>query len=230
MSSSVFVSFYSKKTGKFLFEQVIDQLKYKLDDVEVGYSIKPQNIDKEPGEYLERRYIGLVKRDIEIPDEEVEQRDTNSILLKKDPALYDKYKKYKKLITEFEFGKLEKNKDSILKDYIEVHGYIKYTYHGNWFDANAFYEAAQKAEKSYEENYAKYLKLKELETSIEYFKLTEEQRQNYFDDLSCLKEGIEEEKYKMYALQYMVFLLGDFVKDKEGLKYDDEVVAYIYIA
>jgi len=224
MSSYAYVEFYSKKTGKKVTERIINQLKYAIDNVEPNCSIK---VNEDAGKELYKNYIGFIPKEINIPKEDILEIKGNEITFEKDLSLYDKYKELK---VEINFKDYTENKEKYYDEYFEVSGWKLQKYHGNWYNADAFVTARDISETKIKESLEKIFKLKQIENSAEYYKLTSEQKSDFIEDIEYLEDTIKEEQSKAYAYQYMINLLDDFIKDEYDLGWEDTVYAYIYIA
>lgn len=224
MSSYAYVEFYSKKTSKKITKRIINQLKYAIDDVEPNWSIK---VNDDAGKELYKNYIGFIPKEVHIPKEDILEIKGNEITLEKDLSLYDKYNKLK---IEIDLKDYTENKEKYHNEYFEVNGWKLQKYHGNWYNTEAFVVARDISEAKIKESLEKIFKLKQIENSVEYYKLTNEQKSDIIEDIDCLEDTVKEERNKAYAYQYMINLLDDFVKDEYDLGWEDIVYAYIYNA
>ena len=120
---------------------------------------------------------------------------------------------------------IEASADKRESDYISIYR-KKITprgYNGDFYDAKSFYGYASKVFDHLEELLAKKTEYKNLQKSLDYMKLSEEEKENVNSEYECLDEDIEEYRCKYEAAISMANILDFYQKD-----YDDEVVAYIY--
>ena len=229
MSSSVLVQFYLKKSGRKLKKVAINQLKYRMENwVEGSATNKPVVPIEEAGVDYEREYLGLVPRTVSIPQEDIVEGDEERVQIVNNPEIQ---KKYEALKVEFELKELVANRDAIHRDYIEVSGWRRMEYHGIWVGVETFEKALERAEKQFDEVSQKLFTTKAIETTADFFKLNEDEKEGYFNQIERLEEDREELRDRMYTYQYMIFVLGDLMRDVFDVDdYTDDVVAYIYRA
>ena len=214
MSSSVYVKFFSNDRD-YLGSRYYDFLKYKLEDV------VPENILKDPGKEYNEEYFGLIPKDkINLEDFEYSFDKT---FLRKGVDL-NKYTPVK-----FNMEELLKNKKEIEKEYENVYYWKEEKYNGEWYSASSFENAFEKSSFKIENLYNQLFELKNLKKSINYYKLSIEEKDDLENDIINLLEDIESENYKIYAYKCMVMLMEDELREQYKLDYNDKILAYISI-
>lgn len=83
----------------------------------------------------------------------------------------------------------------------------------------AFKSAYENEKRFFQEKSKKLEKLNSMLESIEFYKLSEEQKQNVYDDIDCFQEAVKESDYKLAAFEKIVSLF-DILQEDEIL--DDD--------
>ena len=113
------------------------------------------------------------------------------------------------------------NKDDYVNIYtesVEERGYGQ----GQFYDQNSFYSLEKDLKKKYKELIIKRYEWERMKTSLEYCKLSDEEKENVSSEFEYLDEDIQETEFQIIAINQFCGILemyGD---------YDTKVVAYIY--
>lgn len=100
---------------------------------------------------------------------------------------------------------------------------------GYVFTSSEYNEGAQKYLKEYNEHEAAKNRLLSIRESVEYYKLTDEQKESLDNDI-CFHEEIGENcKTKLEACQFMISLINYFNNCEIHGRYEDEVITCLTV-
>ena len=226
MSTNVTVKFYLK--GKeFVGNSVcLDKLKNMLDGWSWGEELIPiSNPDvKDAGVYWYENFKNYVPTE-KIPEDmtsRIKAVDKHLELhLNKDEELPEEL--YANITCE------------ILKsptfggDYVRVYNMKSEEYRGWWFDEDSFYNARLMNEKRAATIKVELAKLVAMKDSIEYYKLTPEQKETLCEDIDFRSDVLQSYEDKIYICQYMIDAL-EMMAEMYGKSYSDKCIAFIYLS
>ena len=113
------------------------------------------------------------------------------------------------------------NKDDYVNIYtesVEERGYGQ----GQFYDQNSFYSLEKDLKKKYKELIIKRYEWERMKTSLEYCKLSDEEKENVSSEFEYLDEDIQETEFQIIAINQFCGIL-EMYSD-----YDTKVVAYVY--
>ena len=105
----------------------------------------------------------------------------------------------------------------------------KFEHNGQYFNAKSFEDALEYFKNKYEKVNSKFITTSNLKNSIEYYKLTDEQKGNFENDLAYDEEELEELEWKLYSLAQIIGVfrvIEDMYVDGEW-NYSSNVVLYL---
>lgn len=179
------------------------------------------------------------------------------LLTNNDEELINKVKEYDIILcNEKEWKKLtnnEKNDDFhfLMSDWIKhdinkyVNIYIKVTktHNGNFYDINSFISKRKELEDKMKKLYYKKFEWENLKKSVEYLKLSNEEKENICSEYEYLDEDIEDIEYGLDSCNYFIHLFEymendmwytkEFKSFDENVSFDDgtydsEIIMWVY--
>ena len=222
MSRNIFVKFYVKENqvGKTL---CLDRLKLLFDGWNSDPIINDVNnpLVKNAGEYWYEDFYGYVDF------EKLPERYKSRIEIKQDRKFLhvEKDEKFDEgLFFTPTFEQLQ-DEDFHIKN-VEVYHQIRGENQGSWYDVNCFFSARLNYEQKLKEVKDKLFKIKNLKDTIEYYRLSEEQKESLTDDIEFQQETADGLEDKIYMCQFMIDTLS-MLSDNYG-NYEDECVVFVY--
>lgn len=222
MSWGVYTDIFVKKDGKWsnvAFGKNTDFLKNLCEYRErLSDDIIPIDAPKDLIEYAhsfdteKEEYATFVKK-VRIPTEE------DKLVLPKEEI--KKYSNDEPDIKEY----LATPEEERNKKYVELYYKVKISHfddNGNFYNIGSFASVRDKLEREYKDILKKKFKYEELKSSLDYLKLSDEEKENVNSEYDYLDEELEETEYKLNAAISIISIL-DFFDDYKT----DEVVAYI---
>ena len=92
--------------------------------------------------------------------------------------------------------------------------------YADWYDINSFASKVEELEKEIAKKYTSLLTKENIKNTVEYYRLSEEQKQTLEDDISELKEDIEYDIYAKSAAEKMIGFIS--VLEDGNIGEDDE--------
>lgn len=105
---------------------------------------------------------------------------------------------------------------------------VQSSHTGDWTDIDALTEYSNVLKSEYEENFIKYIKLKTIKESVDYYKLNDDQKDSLNDDLSSQKDYIDYIMDKLDSVNKFIGAISWFYEDNHT-DWTDTIKAYIYI-
>lgn len=226
MSTSIYGNFYlnsEKKVGK---EVCLNEMKELLDGWNWAEELTPVFNDKVKDAFVFWRedFLGYVKNE-KVPTNFMSRIETDgdkvSIHLTKDEIFPDE------IIAEPTIEELRK--DDFFSNYVLVYFHKKTEYKGYWFNQDSFYKARIVSEQNATKHRNELNRLLNIKNSVEYYRLTTEQKDDLNEDINYHQDMVEEFENRIYICRHMSDLL-ETVAELFGDDYSDTAMLSVYLA
>lgn len=100
--------------------------------------------------------------------------------------------------------------------------------YADWYDIRSFANKVEELEKEIAKKYASLLAKENIKNAVEYYRLSEEQKQTLEDDISALKEDIEYDIYAKSAAEKMIGFISVLEDGNIGENDEDDSGDYTF--
>lgn len=161
-------------------------------------------------EYDELTNLGLVKNDSEIVKKATKQKIDGC-----EVYLVDEHEQFTPL-------SFEEERKLPTTSIVAISAYKRKTRDGEYFDMNSFIDWKRKQENELDKLLTKKYSFDKIEESLDYLKLSEDEKTNVLSEKDSLEDDVFEKKGQLFACSEMIGILNFFEQ------FSDNCIAFIY--